>query len=313
MFFLHLIKSIQKSHTNLINNSINHIRNSQTQTSKILKICKKSIFRHAPFLNKTIKGSTTIETSIALPIFIFFVMNLLSFFDIMRLQMEMDAALHQTARELAVYGYAVKDEKDIPQLAQLIGSIAFSEVYVRKQVKDYIGDEHLKKLNIDNGSKGIYYGLSRIMDEDKIELAATYEISPFVPYIGFQKFWTSNHCIIRAFTGYDNTKNEKDNTNEEMVYITETGSAYHRDRNCTHLRLSISLIEKALISSKRNDYGEKYTACDKCGKNTGNKVYITNNGNSYHGKLECSGLKRTIQAVPISEVGNRTPCQRCGG
>lgn len=313
MFFLHLINSIQKSHVYLIKNSINHIRKFQTHTSKILNTCKKNIFRHVPFLKKQMNASATVETAIALPIFIFFIINLLSFLDILRIQIEIDGALHQTAKEMAVYGYALKDKGETSKFTKLMGSVAFSEVYVRKQVKDYIGEMNLRKFCINQGSKGIYYDFSKIMEEDKIELVATYKVSPLTPYIGFQKFWTSNHCIIRAFTGYDNSKNGKDNFNEDMVYITETGTAYHRDRNCTHLKLSISLIKKSAISSLRNEYGEKYFACEKCGRKTGVKVYITNSGNSYHGKLECSGLKRTINTVLISKVGDKTPCKRCGG
>ena len=55
------------------------------------------------------KGSLTIEASLLVPIFLFAVISILSFTEILRAQMKINSSLQQTAKELSVYAYAVKN------------------------------------------------------------------------------------------------------------------------------------------------------------------------------------------------------------
>lgn len=267
----------------------------------ILKICKKRK-----------EGSITVEASLAVPLFIFFIINLCSMFDILALHVHLEAALHQTAKEMAVYGHVINqaDKKEI--LSTLPGSVAFSETYVRQQVNKIVGQDYLNHSCIKNGSSGITYSFSKIMKDDRIELTAVYRVEPKIPYIGFKGFSMVTSCKARAFTGYDNAKSGKNETEEQMVYVAETGKVYHFSKSCTHLKLSISRVSFQNVKGLRNEGGEKYRACEKCGKNPGSTVYITKEGNRYHTAISCSGLKRTIDSIPISKVGDRTPCSRCG-
>ena len=87
---------------------------------------------------------------------------------------------------------------------------------------------------------------------------------------------------------------------------------YHRDYHCTHLELSIHMVLQSEIESLRNEGGGKYHPCQHCIKGAGGGVYITDTGDRYHSSLSCSGLKRTIYAVPLSEVAGKGACSRCG-
>lgn len=259
------------------------------------------------------EGSITVEASMALPLFLFFVINIFSMFDILSVHIQLESALHQTARELAVYGYAAKEEDKGELLSSAAGSVAFSEAYVRSQVNKLIGKDYLNNSCIRGGSGGIIYSFSKIMEKDEIKLKAVYKVEPRIPYIGFKGFYMVTGCTVRAFTGYDNTGKNTDTSEEQLVYVTETGDVYHFSKSCTHLKLSISRVDYKKLKNRRNDSGEKYKACEKCGKNPNDKVYITNEGNRYHTTISCSGLKRTIDAIPISQVRNRKACSRCGG
>ena len=60
---------------------------------------------------------------------------------------------------------------------------------------------------------------------------------------------------------------------------------------------------------------EGYTACRLCGGEPGlfSYYYVTEEGERYHTSLSCSGLKRTVYLVRLSEAEGRTACSRCGG
>ena len=78
----------------------------------------------------------------------------------------------------------------------------------------------------------------------------------------------------KAYVGDDDgQENEDGNTSDMYVYVTDNREAYHMTRNCTHLRLSIS------ITSMENAQEHGYTACSFCGKGNSERVYITNEGN----------------------------------
>ena len=96
------------------------------------------------------------------------------------------------------------------------------------------------------------------------------------------------------------------------MYVTATGSVYHEDTECTHLKLSIRPVEKTSLSDMRNHNGAIYHACEKCGDNAGNTVYITNEGNRYHSSLSCSGLKRTVKQITREEASQMRACKKCG-
>lgn len=101
---------------------------------------------------------------------------------------------------------------------------------------------------------------------------------------------------------------------EEMVYVTESGSVYHRKLGCRYLKVSIQQVAGSGISSMRNSYGEKYAACESCsrGQKPAGSVYVTSTGNRYHNQETCSGLKRTVKLVKLSQAGSMHACSSCG-
>ena len=100
-------------------------------------------------------------------------------------------------------------------------------------------------------------------------------------------------------------------TDEMYVYMTPEGSVYHLYDDCTHLKLSIQCtsLEKAKVL--KNNYGATYRPCLLCDEKTGLLTYITLEGDCYHWDRNCSGLKRTVRQVPISEVKGVGCCLRC--
>lgn len=228
---------------------------------------RKPIKRVSRFISpgwaaKSPEGSMTVEAALAVPLFLFFMVNVLSillFFHRFSTNLE---ELHQQGRQLSMLAYTARD--------------------------------------------------TGIIQDEMVKLVKPVRVSPVIPVLGYRGTTIVSCCYMRAWTGYDVTQDEVGETEEEYVYITESGSVYHRRRNCTHLSLSVELTGREEVESRRNAYGGRYTACEKCKGSESGIVYITAEGDRYHNTIECSGLKRTVRCVLLSETGGRAPCSRCG-
>lgn len=223
----------------------------------------------------------------------------------------MEAALHQEVAQAAVQTYAA-DKLGID--LRVAGGL-LENGHVRTRVIERAGREYLDRSMIDGGSNGIHILLTGEEDEqDTVDVILFYRVKPSWNLLGFQGFTMANRCRMKAWTGY---RIEEDSLagegTEELVYITETGSVYHKSRNCSHLALSTRAVATDSLSVLRNEDGGKYYPCEHCGEGNGSVVFLTDQGNRYHRSLDCSGLKRTIYTVPISETGGRGACSRCSG
>ena len=137
-----------------------------------------------------------------------------------------------------------------------------------------------------------------------------YKIQPPVRIFGIPLISQTERVRIKGWNGYQQGSYiEK----QGYVYITETGTVYHKSYQCTHLKLAIRAGNVSDVADLRNEYQGKYYPCEKCkAKSASGMIYYTASGDRYHASLGCSGLKRNIRAVKLSEVGGRGACSRCG-
>lgn len=246
------------------------------------------------------KGSITIEASLVLPVFVFAMFLVLSLLNLLRFHMSLNEEIHQVVKEMAMEAYSDWD---------------YSEGSVKAEVLERIDEVVLNAAPIESVD-AIDFSKTDLSNREIITVQADY--IGRLPYDFFHLFnyqFTAK-CTMHSYIGYENGLFHKtigEFENEEYVYVTETGTVYHRDLECSYLRLSIKETTVDEVKNLRNTSGHKYYACEKCGKNCNGKIYITTDGTAYHGSLGCSGLKRTVKCVPISEVSGMKPCSRCGG
>lgn len=260
------------------------------------------------------KGSMTLEAAFVLPFFLFAVINILFAVTIIGTQSRINAALHQVGNKMAFAGYAYEHTVGNILPEQLCG-VALTELYAKGQVVKYIGSSYLEQSCIVNGSGGISLAGSSVMESgDIIDLKVSYQVKPFIALMGFDGFSMTQRYYGKAWTGYDVMQQVSDMAEEDpMVYITKTGTVYHVDRNCVYLNPSIETLSVTEVDGRRNQAGGKYYPCEICGKSIGSEaVYITSQGSRYHTLLNCSGMKRTIYTVPLSQTGGRGRCSKCG-
>lgn len=245
----------------------------------------------------------TVEAAVALPICLMFLINLGGVVEMIRLHSNLQFALWDAGSRAAMYGCGQNQER--------IMGIATS-FYIGNKIRDSLGQDYLDDSPLVKGSTGLWLwetGLSETGNELDIKL--TYQVEPMSPLAGFRPFYMANRCYVRLWNGYDVTGAEEVMT---YVYVTENGSVFHRDRNCTHIRLSIRSVVREEMECLRNQWGQKYAACDKCaGGRMPETLYVTDAGNCYHYREDCPGLKRSVISLTPEEAAGYPPCSRCGG
>lgn len=306
--YKHNIKTIVSPGRNLFN---------QDNTSQFFSIIAGKRMSLTSLLHKrNLKAGMTVEASIVIPLFLFFFMNLLFAFDVLRLHGNLMGAMHQTGNKMAFYGYAYRQGvKEENLLWNGIGSLALSEGYAKRKIIDILGKEYLDHTCLAAGSQGLDFSKSSIMGEgDRIELIVSYKVRPLAGFIGFPDISMENRYYGRAWTGYDvENKSDGGKSRDPIVYVAENGTVYHMARNCAYLNPSIKVVSALSVKELRNEDGEKYRMCGRCKEDLYQAVvYVTSYGNKAHSSLDCSGLKRTIYALPLSETEGKGKCPKCG-
>lgn len=260
------------------------------------------------FFFAPLRGTLTVEAAVVLPLFLMVMIAVLQFCSVMGTAIKLGSALSDTGKTMAAAAYVTKYGGNTEK-APGIAAVALSEVYAQGTVTAQAGDI--------SAVKNVNMLLSSFLKEDEaIDLVMTYQLrSPF-SIVKLPGNFFIQRARVRAWTGRTLPGDGGADSGEvdgSYVYVTETGSVYHDDPDCTHLRLSIRLVDAGSLDSLRNNGGEKYHACEKCGDSSlKGMVYITNEGNRYHSSLGCSGLKRTVRQVSKEDIGNLRACSKCG-
>ena len=292
--------------TGCIRVSLNQIKNKNKEKNSLTHFRHLFMYKRAAFQRKEaplcipFRASFTVEAAITVPVFICFLASVFFFFSILQLQMKVESALHYTARSMAVYSCLEKKQEELinPQTEYVAAEVIF-----RKQLLD----QKAKMENTAGKSLGISL-LTSDLTGDYLELKAVYQIRLPITLLGIHYFPMHQTVKARKWTG--DTKSE---IAGDWVYITPTGTVYHMSKGCPYLDLSIHSASSSAVSAMRNKSGGKYQKCSRCNSQYSDKVYITDYGSVYHADLNCSGLKRTVNKIKKSDVGERGPCSKCGG
>ena len=190
----------------------------------------------------------------------------------------------------------------------IVTMISFMDIYE-------LQTEHLVKLCENAKTAGMY---AYVLDESgpkEVSLPDIYSYKPIGGLISLPAVRSYNLVTVHAWTGktYESGTAESEEI-EEMVYMTEAGSVYHKDLGCSYLSVSVTEVSGKVVGKMVNDYGNYYGACESCsrGQDPAAVVYVTQKGNSYHNKESCSALKRTVRMVKHSCTEGMAACSRCG-
>lgn len=285
--------------------------------------------------NKLSKASITVEASLVLPIFIFAMYAFIFFLQVLNVQEEIQQGLLRTARYCEKIGYvydyvmdyeAEEKSKQTNQNQQHenedssidpieIATYLITSGLMQAKFGEVIDQHIINKSCVVGGMQGLNFLLSSYDVETNIaDIIVQYKVHIPIGLSIIDDFYVIQKSKVRVFVGLSNTYSEEEDTDEDCVYIAETGTVYHESKDCTYLKLSITKITGNRLDNQRNSSGAKYYACEICKPEHKQQeyYYITKQGNRYHSNTYCSGLKRTINVIKRSEVGNRRACTRCG-
>lgn len=271
----------------------------QAQAVGALTHKRKRASCSAPLL---IKGSATVEAALVLPLFLCAICFLIMMGQLLLIEGEIAHAVSKTAFTCAKQE-AVREvsQKKISGSGLLAANMIFYSLLQ--------GDDLCKEC-IEGGKHGILVRAEKLEGEEKILVKASYILKIPVPFFGGGRILRNIEVKRRIYTGYLPHGSEAGGDNK-MVFVTDHGSVYHTSLSCSHVSLKISanaLSVKALEA-------KGFRACEKCIKKGSDPkaYYITAEGDCYHSRLSCSGLKRTVKSATISEVGGLKKCSRCAG
>lgn len=247
---------------------------------------KEALFHALP------KGSMTLEAALLLPLFLFAIAMMLSLFLLMQTQYIVGNSLDR-----AVADTALLRQRKPKEVETLTKAAFYKEAVVQK----------CPFSMIQGGIAGFSWK-NTCVDESYIDASITYKIKFPISFFGKKTMKVSDQCRIHRWTGWHGDGTDRgDGT---WVFVTPNQSVYHENRNCSHLRLSI----KSVNAADAKHMGVAYVPCGHCakGERTGNVVYVTEEGECYHYRMDCSGLKRTVYMIKKTQVGGKKACSRCG-
>ncbi len=270
------------------------------------------------------KASLTIEAALALPIFMFFVMAMIHLLVILSLQSEIQLTMEETARSIGKKAYLVdcadalisSGGSDVDLDTESLLSAGINSLTIKTwMMKDGL-KERLDHSSVMDGSDGFYtYNSSYDEKSGILDLVVNYNYRiPFLPkYIGTVALAQRSYSHVWIGNRLDQKNGGVQESASHIVYVTPYGTVYHTSKDCHYLDLSIRQISFSEISSVRNADGEIYEKCT-CADHVaaGDTVYITDYGSNWHTDIHCSGLKRTVNEIDISEIGNLHLCPKCG-
>ena len=248
----------------------------------------------------SVSASVTVEAVLCVPLFLYAAVSLIWMLELRSIQSAVRCGLQSAGKQVA------ESFAEIPVL---------NPISLHADLVNAVGKERMDRSMIVGGSGGVSCKRSwAIPGMGVLELTAEYEVELPVPVFHIPVLHYKEKMRMKTWTGYVKTY-EAGIGDNELVYVTETGIVYHRNYQCTYLEPSVRSVAKTQLGELRNSSGGIYHLCERCGWMPGNdgNCYVTDYGDRYHTSLSCSGLKRKVYTVPLSEVKGKGGCSKCGG
>lgn len=254
------------------------------------------IFSHVKkSIAASFNGSLSLEASLVVPIFIFALGSMIMLIEMERLQSNIFESLHQSI------SYSFDNR---------------STVDYKKVFMNYLDSKENPYICLDKGAEGITLTDSSSIDDDGyIRISAEYKEKPFISLFPLMNAEIKDSIFGHSFTGYVNSNGKGNYFNDDIqVYVTLTGVKYHKDRECSYIKVKLNKVMAADIKMLRNASGKKYSPCHECHPKLEGTLFIAEYGDKYHSSNSCTAIKKTVKTIGLKEAISEgyTACSKCG-
>lgn len=304
----------------------------QSIIAKSLQVpCNPLFFWHCPMikpkkrvlpftLRKKQPASMTVEAALAVPLFTFLILALLSPLGWLDTQRKIQTMTERFCEDLSLYGYAEswldrnetgegtvsgRREDSLPEAGLAVFSDAAAGLWLAGKAGTLADHVMIRKSHIPDEEGNICLELRY---KEKIPFFANVCREVSMNASAKRRCWTGIYGKLEWY-GAENEGEE----DEEMVYVGAKMSRYHRYRDCHYISNDYRCVSLAEVSEMSNSYGNRFRACSICMKEDTevSQVYITDEGKHYHSSKMCSSMNAYVRAVPLSEVEALGECSYC--
>lgn len=131
----------------------------------------------------------------------------------------------------------------------VIALISFMDIY-------RVQTEHLTGLCQKTKEAGMYAYGTGSSGAETVTLPDVYSYQPIGGLIPLPKIWFHNTVKVHAWTGVLYEEGNDAVESQPMVYVTESGTVYHRTLGCSYLNLSVQQLSGSSVKNLKNTYGE---------------------------------------------------------
>lgn len=260
--------------------------------------------RGVSYVTIKVKASLCLEAALTIPFFLAAIIAMLFIIQSMQMKVRFTKALYNQQMKLSGYAYYI-NKLDISDTIERM----MEAEYVKSKVIDEIGRNYLNNSYIVNGYKGVHANLFMDQEDGDIVISLKYKMA--VPYNLFFlpeiKYEVSMTC--HSWVG----ENKADE--EDIVYVTASGSVYHLYKDCSYIKSIIDSCLLSSINSKRNSDGSKYYPCTLCCDEKSSEdvyVFFTKYGTRYHSTSQCSNIKNNVFSISKEKAEQKyNLCSRC--
>ena len=250
-------------------------------------------------------GSLTVEAAIELPLFFVLIAIVLQYAVLCRAAAQFSGLMTTTAQEMAMAAY----KEEYGDANNLIRGV-LSDAWASSQVIGGASDRDA----VQNAS---FVNSSYMKDGEMIRLVLSYQAKPRFSLIRLPFTFFVQKAVVRGWTGERGSSGgacpgDGQADPHRQVYVTDTGTVYHTDPECSHLKVTIIPTTKEGLKKARNKSGHKFKQCPHCGRSSGTgQYYIDPYGERWHTSLSCPALKRSVNTVSLDECDHLHECADC--
>lgn len=257
-------------------------------------------------------ASLSVEAALVLTLCLFSCALLMMPMKLLEEQRKIQAALEQASRDLSQYAYVKA------QVAQGNSGIMGDKTLASLIGISYVRAKVMKQVNQDCIQQ-VSFGRSRILEEnEEILLVMDYRMKLPFSVFGLSSIPMESVSMRRAWVGAEGGRiaqkgGSEGEDLEQVVYLGKNATRYHLDPLCHYLYNDLQACPAGQIKELRNQQGERYKACARCGQAKADILYVMPSGNHYHTSESCSAITAYVRAVKKSEVEYLGVCSYCGG